>query len=241
MTTNPDIGTPWAIVDRAIHWTDKQFQVAETVVRNAVRLLEDASLLQTYERYGTAFTIATIAFEEAGKVALQHWGDDERVGKLGRSWTFHMRKQAAAGCLLLAEVAKDTVAQHPARRNKGIYNPGTPDGEADLREVLANAIARSQPARLLELIALHAVERTKHVGFYADEWAIDNGISGAGFSAKGCAEAVDEARQAVRHLRSADHLHLAKAVYLTGPLREEYVQAGKAFGQNMNRNDPGVR
>lgn len=225
----------WTIVDRATHWDDRRFEVAEAVVRNAVRLLEDAALLQTYQRHGTAFTLATIAFEEAGKVALGYWADSDEVAKIGKGWSFHIRKQAAAGCLLLADVAKDAIDDHPARKGHGTFQPGSAEDEADLREKLAHLMATSRPARLMELIALHAVEKTKHVGFYADEWVIDAGIRASEFSAEGCAEAVDEAKSAVRLLRSGDHLQIAKAIYLAGPLEERLIAAGKAFSKTTGR------
>jgi AbiV family abortive infection protein len=221
----------WIIVDRATHWDDKKFEFAEFVVRNAVRLLEDAALLQTYRRFGTAFTLATIAFEEAGKVALDYWSDTEDVPMIGKSWSFHIRKQAAAGCLLLADVAKDFIDRHPARTGRGTFERGSPEEEADLREELAKLMAHSKPARLLNLIALQAVEKTKHVGFYADEWTINKGVTSMQFSSTDCEAAVEEARNAIRMLRSPEHLRVAKAVYLTGPLQERLVAAGKAFGR----------
>jgi AbiV family abortive infection protein len=229
------VDQPWTIVDRAKHWNDKRLHTAETVVRNAVRLLEDAALLQTYQRYGTASTIATIAFEEAGKVALEYWGSSGDVAKIGKGWSFHIRKQAAAGCLLLAEVAKKAIDEHPARKGRSTFELGSPEEEADLREKLARLMATSRPARLMELIALHAVEKTKQIGFYADEWVIETGFKASEFSPAQCKEAIEEARSAVRLLRSADHLWIAETIYLTGPLQERLLAAGKAFSRNAGR------
>lgn len=221
----------WTIVARALHWTDRDYEVANAFVRNAVRLLEDAALLQTYERFGTAFTLATLAFEEAGKVALKYWDSDDAIMKIGKNWTFHLRKQAAAGCLLLAEVAKEAMDKHPAR-SAGTFTRGRPEDEAELREQLARIMVTSKPARLMDLIAVHAVEKAKQSGFYADEWILDAGMQA--FSPTDCAAVIDEARTAVRLLRSPDHLQIASAVYRTGPLREQLVESGKRFAKRVS-------
>lgn len=221
----------WQIVARASHWTDNDLAFNEATIKNAVRLLDDAALLQTYQRNGTAFTLATLAFEEVGKVALNWWGDQQGPQRIGKSWSFHMRKQAAAGCLLLAEIAKSTIDEHPSRKETGTFNPGPPEEEAKLREELAKLMYSSKPARLLEHIALQAVEKTKHLGLYADEWTAQRGLVAGEFKSSDCSIAIEEARTAIRLARSDDCLRIAGAVYRTGPLQEHLVKAGMEFGK----------
>lgn len=218
----------WMLVAKPRHWSEEELQSAELVVKNAIRLLDDATLLQTYERWGTAYTLSTIAMEEAGKVALQLWSDDDVVQTIGKSWTYHLKKQAAAACLLMADFAKTTIDSHPARKGMGTFVRGNEEDEAELGEYLAKALHGSAASRLLEHVALHAVERSKHVGLYADDWNLKRGLRALRFTEQESVQATNEARKAIRLLRSEDHVRIAGAVYKTEPLRVEMVAAGKA-------------
>lgn len=218
---------PTALVAAPSHWTPDDLAIAHAIVRNAVRLLDDAALLQTYERWGTAHTLSTIAFEEAGKVALRCWNDDEKVMQIGKSWSFHIKKQAAAACLLMADVAKRLIDEHPERRGLSTFEKGTVEEESKLRHDLASAIQSSKENRLLEHVALSAVERAKHVGLYVDDWTIEHGLAVEDLSQRQCVSSMEEARLAIRFLRSKDHLRIAKAVFQTDPLRADYLAAGR--------------
>jgi AbiV family abortive infection protein len=207
------------IVDRAEHWSDDDFVLAQSITKNAIRLLEDAALLNTYSRWGTSFTLSTIAFEELGKVALLHWKDDSAINALAKHRSFHIRKQAAAACLLMADVAKKAIDLHPNRSGLSTLEHGDAEHEADLLNHIAAAIAGSRPKRLLELITLQAVERVKHLGLYVDESSLEHGMKVEQFSRMESDRAMGEARSAVSILLSPVHLQIGRAIYKTDPLK----------------------
>lgn len=196
-------------------WTLQEKEAAQAIIKNAVRLLEDASLLHGYERFGTAYTLATLAFEEAGKVALKIWADNEQLRKVDRRWSFHLRKQTAAGCLLLAHVAVIQIETSQGGRWETLVRPeqGT-EAHSVLREAVAKALFESKERRLLDLIRIEAIEKSKQLGFYVDDWSLENGLTAGQFSSSECNKAIDEARSAIRQLRSLPHLSVARALYL---------------------------
>jgi AbiV family abortive infection protein len=72
----------------------------QAILQNARRLLADAELLATKERWPTAHALGLLALEEVGKVALMQWGHLPRQSRAtGHRRTFHVQKQAAAGHL----------------------------------------------------------------------------------------------------------------------------------------------
>jgi AbiV family abortive infection protein len=221
------MGETFALVAAPDHWTATDLTLAEAIVRNAVRLLDDAALLQTYERWGTAHTLSTIAFEEAGKVVLHCWNNDEKVKQIGKSWSFHIKKQTASACLLLADSAKTLLDTHPERRGLATFEKGPSENHSTLRDDLAEFIRSSKANRLLELVALNAVEKSKNAGLYVDDWTIDQGFEVGVFSKAQSEESVSEAKMAIRLLRSKDHLRIAKVIFQTDPLRADYLAAGR--------------
>jgi AbiV family abortive infection protein len=69
------------------------------VVANAARLLEDATLLEEWERYPTAYALAVLAQEEYGKAFLVHLAADQRVpwtAELEKATRNHLCKQLVA-------------------------------------------------------------------------------------------------------------------------------------------------
>jgi AbiV family abortive infection protein len=155
-------------------WSAEKRHRAEAIVRNAVRLLDDASLLATYHRHGTAFTLAIFSLEEAGKVALQIWGDTARLRAVDSKWTSHIKKQAAATSLLQAEIANRALKMKFDEWRVPSQAACSPEQFEQLREHLAKALYESREHRLSEYVALGATERVKHVSLYVDDWSLDH-------------------------------------------------------------------
>lgn len=198
-------------------WTDEQRTAVEAVVRNAVRLLEDAALLQTYERYGSSHMLATLAFEEVGKVALRCWGDGCDLRAVDRRWSYHVRKQAAAACLMMAAVVVDRVEFIRTQGGKEAEEPGHPEHEAFVATI-AEVMHGDESSKLLKHIALNVIERLKHAAVYLDEANVAQGFTPTEFRRFDCERTISEAQGALRSLRENKIIHVAKAIYLTDPL-----------------------
>jgi AbiV family abortive infection protein len=137
------------------------------VINNAERLLADTELLIEHRRFASAFMLAVLAFEEVGKALLWTWGEKEHPAKARSRASFHMRKQSAAGSLLLAGFARGAIEQHLADVGVTIQKrtESTPldsyEWDDAAVEVLAKGMFESNEGRLTQLIELGAVDKTK--------------------------------------------------------------------------------
>lgn len=206
-------------------WTPEEVASAEATVRNAVRLLDDASLLHGYKRYGTAFTLAVLALEEAGKVALRVWADDANLRVIDRKWSFHVRKQTAATALLQAEIAHQVIEDTLREMGLKLHDPRTPDQHEELRQRLARGLLESREQRLLELVAIGATEKTKHLGLYVDDWSTEHGLTAGELASSESRAAMEEGRRAVRLLRDKRMLDIANAIYASGSIGRQIKKA----------------
>jgi hypothetical protein len=89
---------------------DKETNIS--VIENAARLLRDAKLLVAHARFASAFALAVLGMEEIGKVVLDIWGQAGPLSKPINRRTFHARKQAAVGSLMLASFAVEKFGLH---------------------------------------------------------------------------------------------------------------------------------
>jgi AbiV family abortive infection protein len=130
------------------------------IVLNALRLLEDAKLLRDNERYASSFALATIALEEVGKLIINIWQSQKPLifHKSGR--ITHRRKQAAASALLLAKQAEEIARE---------VDPNVPIDD-ELVSLLAEELIKTDAMRSFELVEMGAVDKTKEVALYRDDW-----------------------------------------------------------------------
>ena len=192
---------------------------AKGVLTNAHRLLADAAHLRDGGRHASAFALAVLALEEVGKVVLAVWRDESQVKAALPSANYHVRKQVAAVSLLLAQAA--TTAANADLSSEGItldgVGRGTPDEEQLVRSV-ARAMAQGLEGRIFAQAVVGAMERTKHIGFYADARSALAGLSHADFDASDVDGAISVARQALDLLGNWRTVHTAKAMVLA-PVR----------------------
>jgi AbiV family abortive infection protein len=198
------------------------------VVRNARRLLADADLLAENGRYASAFVLATLAFEEVGKVVLAVWGDDLAVKAALKGATQHVQKQSAAAALLLADLTHGTVHAHV--QSVGLASPrDLSDGEVpNAVKALVEAYAKSEEARLIDVASAGILDATKQVGLYVDDWLMKRDLTYQGFGEYDASRARDQADRALHLLRDVEKLQVARALFLSDPVKDRLKASRKS-------------
>ena len=79
---------------------DRGFSERESILKNSIRLNEDAKTLASLSRYSSAFALAVLGLEEVGKVVLLEWGSPKPNSTKRRLKSFHIQKQLAVACLV---------------------------------------------------------------------------------------------------------------------------------------------
>jgi AbiV family abortive infection protein len=176
------------------------------ILANAARLLKDAKLLVGYERYASAFALSVLALEEIGKVVLDLWGKSEAQPKLNKRPSAHVKKQAAVSSLLLAEsVAKEL--------GEAIMSGQASD---ELVERVTSFLHGSESGRFHWLVGIGAVDKTKQVALYRDDWFEAAGLSAEQFSGVDLETLFERCRLAVAAVSDQRTMRVGKAIYETG-------------------------
>jgi AbiV family abortive infection protein len=174
------------------------------IMENAARLLADAKLLVDHNRFASAFALAVLGVEEIGKVVLDIWETEKPLTKPARRKSSHLRKQAAVGSVLLGSFA--------IKEFGAIVGVSIPD---DLVESVAKAFHGSIEGRLLRHVEIGAVERTKHLAMYRDEWLTEASLRANQFEKSDVTGLFEYARSAVAVLGDGRAMRAARAIYET--------------------------
>ncbi len=167
-----------------------QAEKRNEIVSNAARLLRDAKLLVDNERYASAFALSVFALEEIGKVVLDLWGASQSVPKSGKRPSSHLRKQAAVSSLLLA--------QYTTKELGDLVSSGPMT--AELIERVARAMYVSEAGRFARLVGVGAVDKTKQIAFYRDDWLESAGLHAGQFEASDVTQLLEKCRAAIAAL-----------------------------------------
>lgn len=173
------------------------------VMENAARLLADAKLLADNNRFASAFALAILGVEEIGKIILDLWANEKVPPKPTASNTSHLRKQAAVGALLLASFA--------VKEFGPLIGGSVPDD--DLIERVAKSLYESHEGRLFRHIQIGAVEKTKHLAMYRDEWLTGASLHADQFEKSDVIALFEYARGAVNMLSDERAMRAARAMY----------------------------
>jgi len=175
------------------------------IIANAARLLKDAKLLVDHERYASAFALSVLALEEIGKVVLDLWGKPEASPKLNKRLSAHVKKQAAVSSLLLAESVANELGEV-------IMNGPIND---ELVERVARFMHENKSGRFHWLVGIGAVDKTKQVALYRDDWLEAAGLSAEQFSGGDLEELFERCRLAVAAVSDQRVMRVGKAIYET--------------------------
>jgi AbiV family abortive infection protein len=142
----------------------------DAVIANAARLLRDAKLLAEHSRFASAFSLAVLGVEEIGKVILDVWDSATPLTKPVKRRSAHIRKQAAVSSLLLASFAVKE------------FGTEVDDTSEELVHRVAEAFRLSPEGRFMSQVHLGAVDKTKQLGFYRDDWLMAASLHADQFS-----------------------------------------------------------
>lgn len=130
------------------------------IALNALRLLRDAALLYNHQRYASSFALGVLAWEEVGKLIINVWQSQCPIEFPNGHRLTHRRKQAATNSLLVAKQAQEIAKEN--------YSGGPFD--EDLIERLAEELCQTDAMHFSRLIEIGAVDKTKELALYRDEW-----------------------------------------------------------------------
>jgi AbiV family abortive infection protein len=175
------------------------------VIANAARLLQDAKLLVDHTRFASAFALAVLGVEEIGKVILNIWGSAAPLSKPVVRRSAHIRKQSAVSSLLLASFAVrefGTVVDH---------------ANEELVQRVAEAFRLSREGQLMSQVHGGALDKTKQLGLYRDDWLTDASLHADQFSDADVNAIFTIARRAIEVVDDARIMRTGRAIYETSP------------------------
>jgi AbiV family abortive infection protein len=175
------------------------------VIANAERLLQDANLLVDHTRFASAFALAVLGVEEVGKVILDIWGSAAPLSKPVVRRSAHIRKQSAVSSLLLGSFAVTE------------FGTVVDDANEELVEHVADAFRLSREGRFMAQVHGGALEKTKQLGLYRDDWLTDASLHADQFSDADVNAILSIARRAIEVLDDARIMRTGRAIYETSP------------------------
>ena len=172
------------------------------VIANSARLIRDAKFLSDNDRCASAFALAVLGLEEIGKVILNIWieqgmrADDKRLSA-------HLRKQNAVAALLLAVHAVGEIKKSPA---------GRPVSD-EFTEEVAKALFESAEGRFSEVVTLGALDKTKQLALYFDDWSEELGMQHEKFQNGDVEKIFEQAKGAVAAVADQHYVRVGMAIY----------------------------
>src|SRR4029077_10964525 len=112
-------------------------------------------------RFASAFALAVLGIEEIGKVILDIWESAAPLSKPVVRRSAHIRKQAAVSSLLLGSFAVRE------------FGTVVDDANEELVQRVAEAFRLSDEGRFMSHVRIGALDKTKQLGFYRDDWLTD--------------------------------------------------------------------
>lgn len=173
------------------------------VIANAARLLQDATLLAEHTRFASAFALAVLGVEEIGKVILDMWGSPAPLSKPTIRRTAHIRKQAAVSSLLLGSFAVRE------------FGTAVDDANEELVQRVAEAFRLSPEGQLMAQVHGGALDKTKQLGLYRDDWMTDASLHADQFSNTDVDAILSIARRAIDVVGDARIMRTGRAIYET--------------------------
>jgi AbiV family abortive infection protein len=176
------------------------------VIANAARLLQDAKLLVDHTRFASAFALAVLGVEEIGKVILDIWGSGAApLSKPVVRRSAHIRKQAAVSSLLLGSFAVRE------------FGTVVDDANEELIQRVAEAFRLSPEGQLMSQVQGGALDKTKQLGLYRDDWLTDASLHADQFSDADVNAIFAIARRAIEVADDARIMRTGRAIYETTP------------------------
>jgi AbiV family abortive infection protein len=175
------------------------------IIANAARLLQDAKLLVDNTRFASAFALAVLGVEEIGKVILDIWESAAPLSKPVVRRSAHIRKQAAVSSLLLGSFAVRE------------FGTVVDDTNEELVQRVVEAFRQSHEGQLMSQVQGGALDKTKQLGLYRDDWLTDASLHADQFSDTDVNAIFSIARRAIEVVDDARIMRTGRAIYETSP------------------------
>jgi AbiV family abortive infection protein len=174
------------------------------IIENAARLLDDARFLAEKSSFASAYALAVIGVEEIGKAILSAWETVEPLLKPKGLQTFHLRKQAAVGSVLLALYAVKEFGD-------------VMDGKVPLTDSIiastTKAFNESEEGQFFHHIESGTFEKRKHLAIYRDQWLTPGWLNADQFDQSHVDSILEIARLASVAIADARTMHIGRAIY----------------------------
>ncbi|MBX2831154.1 MAG: AbiV family abortive infection protein [Rhodospirillales bacterium] len=173
------------------------------IIKNATRLVADASFLNKHNRHASAFALALLGIEEVGKLILDIWYPDGRIPKQKALRSFHIQKQYAVAALMLGKQASDFLA-----------NELMPDEDSpDLAEQLAKLFYEGEEGKFSQHVLDGIVDKTKQCAMYFDDQFEAFDISAEQFEHSDVTELLNIAIASTEAIFDNRAMRAGKAIY----------------------------
>jgi hypothetical protein len=204
-------------------------EIGEQILENANRLIEDAEILFSHDRFASAFGLAVLSLEEVGKLLLRLWASDPLMIREKRKYGYHRVKQNVVACLYMANRSVVGIVQY--LESQGLDREKSRRGEPlphELHEVVGNlwdneevfefmakAIRESKWHNFHQYATAGVLDKTKQCAFYLDEefLSMDSILSPLNFGRTDANNMIDNARTAIQFAKNNILIHVAKAIY----------------------------
>ena len=129
------------------------------------------------------------------------------VPKSGPRPSSHLRKQAAVSALLLA--------QYTTKELSDLVTTGPVTEE--LIDRVARAMSERDAGKFHRNVGIGAVNKTKQLAFYRDDWFESAGLHADQFDASDVTELFDKCRAAIAAVGDSQTLRVGRAIYRVTP------------------------
>jgi AbiV family abortive infection protein len=175
------------------------------ILANAERLISDAQLLVSNGRCASAYALSVLALEEIGKAILEVWDVKKHTSK-SPFVSSHIKKQSAVSVLLIARYSIEYVGNLEDRQ---------PEDDEELAVKMAASIMTSDEGKFDRHVAIGAIDKTKQLAIYRDEWFEAIGAYDIGFDISAVTRVFDRCRTAIVALNDPKTMHVGAAIYNT--------------------------
>ena len=191
---------------------------------HVARLNGDAEHLLNHDRIAGAALMASLAYEELGKLVdfvWKEWG----VAPTGYQRSAHDRRQRAVACLLMVA---DLYPHASALAGKG----GIDENELQMR---VEAMVPTQPQRSTFWVIMGGMEKFKHLAMYVDGHNETVGLDAYAIKREHVQSVLDVLEPALDHLRDPRLLRASALVWTSAG---KMLETMKVAGQNYFQDAP---
>jgi AbiV family abortive infection protein len=213
-------------VDEATADALDKLVVANPIIANGARLVQDADLLYRFERWPSVVMLAVLGLEEIGKFMLIRWSADD--ARFRRLLTNHRAKQMAIGALFMTEKAR----QEWRAKEKSL-DLNLPDVERLPLLIKAMIGGLEDSKRFAVSAASKVIEVMKWTNLYYDEEFATKGLEPSKTTEQNAREVMGYCSRTLSLVAVPGNIEIAMNVFPMLPM------AKKLIGEPLQGRDAG--